>query len=427
MADGSDREGDRARGLRWPVRPTRRGWSVAAVAVAVLVAGAAFDRREGYIVGVFLLALLAVAVVFVAVRRAGLDVSRRLPSSILSVDETTSVVLDVRTDSWDASISRWRDVLPASFGASPTGDAHVLAAASVAGSVRATYSVSPRQRGEFVLGPLVVTREDPFGLVAAERSSAHRSGVVVTPRVFPLVRSELVQASGEGARHEHRISSHPRVDELIAREYRAGDPMRRIHWRATARRGELMVRQEEQEVDPAVVLVLDTALREGWGDPDAASFEHMVELAASIAVHTLAAGFRLTLVESVPRDTDASRRFEPSQSADLLSRLAVVAPARADDDAPDIAVVTRDVLDRAGAPVPVIAVLGDGRESTARRLGPLARLADPAIAFLPDGDGGAAILRSAGWVTGVLDASKTVPDTWNDAVLLDGAVGGRTP
>jgi uncharacterized protein (DUF58 family) len=414
----------RGRRRRQSFRPTPRGWAIAAAAAAVFAGGAVFDRREGFVVGVFLLSLLVVSSVFVVVRRAGLDVARRLPSDILSVGEEVRVVLDVDTDSWDASISGWRDTVPPSFGSHPAGDARLLADAAVGGSARATYRLRPERRGEYVLGPLVVTRQDPFGLVAAERSSTGRRDIVVTPRVFPLVRSDLVQASGEGARHEHRMSSHPRVDELIAREYRAGDPMRRIHWRATARRGELMVRQEEQEVDPAVVLVLDTAAAEGGTRPDPVLFEHMVELAASIAVHTLSQGFRLTLVESVPRDTDAARPFGPSQSADVLKRLAVVSPIRPDDETRDIAVVARDALDRAGAPVPVIAVLGDGRVSTARRLAPLARLADPAIVFLPGVDGGAGVLRGSGWVTGVVDPSRSVADVWNEAVLLDTAHRG---
>jgi uncharacterized protein (DUF58 family) len=261
-------------------------------------------------------------------------------------------------------------------------------------------------------------------LVEAERSSVGRTDVVVTPRVVRLVPSELIQASGEGARHEHRMSSHPRVDELIAREYRAGDPMRRIHWRATARRGELMVRQEEQEVDPAVVLVLDTAAAPGEAGASSAAFEQRVEMAASVAVHVLAAGFRLTLVESVPRDTDAARRFEPSQSADALKRLAVVSPVRADDETPDIAALCRDLLDRAGAPVPLIAVLGEGGAAAARRLAPLVRRADPAIVFLPPSDAPRSVLRSAGWVTGVLDPGRDIAETWIDTVLLDAVASG---
>ena len=389
----------------------------------VFAAAVAFDRREGLVVSVFLLALVVVAALFVRARRARLVVSRRPPSDLLAVGEDADVVLDIRTESWDPSISRWRDVVPESFGEPPAGRADDLGRASVAGVVRATYSVRPRRRGEFDLGPLVVTREDPFGLVEADRSSVGRDTIIVTPRVFPLVRSDLVQASGEGSRHEHRMSNHPRVDELIARAYRSGDPMRRIHWRATARRGELMVRQEEQEVDPAVVLLLDTATaRDGSAIVDDVVFEQMVDLAASISAHVLDGGFRLTLVESTPREATPAERFEPSQGADVLRRLALVSPTRPAEDAPDIAVVSREVLDRVGGPVPFVVLLADARAATARRLVSLARLADPAIAFVPPGEGssaGADLLRSAGWVVGVSDPARSVPEIWNDTVLLD--------
>ncbi|WP_166408900.1 DUF58 domain-containing protein [Labedella phragmitis] len=398
--------------------------------VAVLVAAAAVvtDRREGFVVAVFLVTLLVVAAVSVQVRRARLSVARRTPSDLLAVGERTDVVLDVRTESWDPSITRWRDRVPASFGEPPEGLADELAEASVAGVVRATYSIRPERRGEFPLGPLVVTREDPFGLVEAERSSDARNAVIVTPSVFPLVRSDLVQASGEGARHEHRMSNHPRVDELIAREYRSGDPMRRIHWRATARRGELMVRQEEQEIDPAVVLLFDTATAsDGSRTASDAVFEHLVDLAASISTHVLAGGFRLTLVESVPRGTALSERFEPAQAADVLRRLALVTPTRPSTDAPDVAVVSREVLDRVGAPVPFVVLLAEIGVATARRLAPLVRLADPAIAFVPPGDGsveGAGLLRAAGWIVGVADPRQAVPDIWNATVLVDRGEAG---
>ncbi len=404
-------------------RLTRRGWAVLVVAGAILAAAIVFDRREGFVVTVFLVSLLVVAGVFVTARRARVEVSRRPSSELLAVGEEARITLAVRTDSWDPTITRWRDSIPASFGSAPEGTADSLVRSGVAGLARTAYAVRPERRGDHVLGPLVVVREDPFGLVEMERASRGTGSVVVTPRVSPLVRSELLQASGEGARHEHRMSSHPRVDELIAREYRTGDPLRRIHWRATARRGELMVRQEEQEVDPVALLLLDTATTPDGSTlvPDAV-FERMVDLTASIAVHILDAGFRLTLVESVPAESGAPERFEPSQGSDVLRRLAVVAPTRRTQDAPDIAVVGRELLDRAGAPVPFIVVLADASTATARRLSSLGRLADPAIAFVPvdsvSGEGADA-LRSAGWIVGAVDAARDVADLWNVTVLVE--------
>jgi uncharacterized protein (DUF58 family) len=140
------------RGRPLPIRPTRRGWAVAASVVAAFAAGAVFDRREGFIVGIFLLTLLAVSTVVVAVRRAGLDVTRRPRADSLSAGEVSDVVLDVRTGTWDHAITRWRDVVPASFGDPPAGDADALTAASVGGAVRATYRIRPARRGEFALG-----------------------------------------------------------------------------------------------------------------------------------------------------------------------------------------------------------------------------------------------------------------------------------
>jgi uncharacterized protein (DUF58 family) len=404
------------------VRPTRRGWAVLAVAVAVFALAVAFDRREGLIVAVFLASTLAAAVTFVAVRRERLDVSRRLPASVLGVGEDAEIVVDVGTRSWDPSIRRWRDTVPESFGGEPHGEADDLVRSAGGGSMRARYLVAPRRRGEYSLGPLIVTREDPFGLVAADRASVGRSEVVVTPRVFPLIRSELIQASGDGARHEHRMSSHPQVDELIAREYRAGDPMRRIHWRATARRGELMVRQEEQEVDPAVVLLLDTGSVTGESSVAPETFEHLVDLAASIAVHVLGDGFRLSLVESVPSDRSARGRFEPGQSADVLAALALVTPRETDPERPDIAGVAREALERTGASVPVVAVLSTAGLRAARRLAPLSRLADPAVAFVPDSPAAAAaagVLRASGWLVGTVGPGRSVAEAWNAAMLLD--------
>ncbi|RWZ61132.1 DUF58 domain-containing protein [Labedella populi] len=404
-------------------RLTPRGWAIVVVALLVFAAAVVSDRREGFVVAVFLVTLLAVAGVFVGLRRPRLVVSRRLPSDLLAVGEDVDVVLTVGTDSWEPSISRWRDVVPESFGATPTGPNSDPARASDAGVVRSVYSVRPRRRGEFVLGPLVVTQADPFGLVEADRSSDGRNAVMVTPRVSPLVRSDLVRASGEGTRHEHRMSSHPRIDELIAREYRSGDPMRRIHWRATARRGELMVRQEEQEVDPAVVLLLDTgASLDGSPAPTPTVFEQMVDLAASISAHVLDDGFRLTLVESTPREAAAAERFEPAHAADVLRRLALVSPTGPADDDPGIAAVSRDVLDRAGGAVPFVVLLADAGIATVRRLVPLARLADPAIAFVPPGTAsvdGAELLRSAGWIVGVVDPERPVEEIWNDTMLVD--------
>ncbi len=74
-------------------------------------------------------------------------------------------------------------------------------------------------------------------------------------------------------------------DDIATREYRDGDDLRRVHWRSTAKRGELMVRREEQPRQMRATVLLDARARGHRGDGPASSFEWAVSAAASVAVH----------------------------------------------------------------------------------------------------------------------------------------------
>jgi uncharacterized protein (DUF58 family) len=74
-------------------------------------------------------------------------------------------------------------------------------------------------------------------------------------------------------------------DDVIPRAYRNGDELRRVHWRSTARYGELMVRREEQRWQDRAVLILDSRRSAHTGSGPSSSFEFAVSAAASIGVH----------------------------------------------------------------------------------------------------------------------------------------------
>ncbi|MEJ1229582.1 MAG: DUF58 domain-containing protein [Galbitalea sp.] len=85
----------------------------------------------------------------------------------------------------------------------------------------------------------------------------------------------------------------------MTREYRTGDALRRVHWRASARHGELMVRQEEQRSYPEARIILDTRT-DGYGgtissfefhDSGFTWFEWAITMVASIGVHLHPLGF----------------------------------------------------------------------------------------------------------------------------------------
>ncbi|MCW2809881.1 MAG: hypothetical protein JWP61_339 [Friedmanniella sp.] len=153
------------------------------------------------------------------------------------------------------------------------------------------YPLLGRVRGRFRTGPLTVRTTDPFGLVRLDRRFLATSEVMVTPEIVPLSPLRTVGGGGStGEARPHRIGV-VGSDDALVREYRQGDDVRRVHWRSTARRGELMVRREEQAWDPSASILLDSRAAAHAGTGMQSSLEWAVSAAASVAVHFLDDGF----------------------------------------------------------------------------------------------------------------------------------------
>jgi uncharacterized protein (DUF58 family) len=147
--------------------------------------------------------------------------------------------------------------------------------------VSATYQLPGEERGVYELGPLTVRLEDPFGLAARVVAEAPVVALVVYPRIEVL--DPISPGSGSSRHQVHLIAHNAYVDgDLYAlREYHLGDDLRRVHWRATAKRDEVMIRHDDVPVRNAATVVLD--LR---GEVHtAASLEAVISAAASV-VHT---------------------------------------------------------------------------------------------------------------------------------------------
>ncbi|MGH8774589.1 MAG: DUF58 domain-containing protein [Jiangellaceae bacterium] len=159
-----------------------------------------------------------------------------------------------------------------------------------------SYDVRAEVRGRYVLGPLTVRITDPFGLVELRRSFSETAALIVTPTVFPLPAVRLAgEWTGSGESRPRSVTSAGEEDATI-RAYRDGDDMRRVHWRATAHHGDLMVRREEQPWQSRATLLLDTRVRAHAGhDPDS-SLEWAVTATASVGVHLSERGYAVRLV-----------------------------------------------------------------------------------------------------------------------------------
>ena len=139
------------------------------------------------------------------------------------------------------------------------------------------------RRGHFRIEPLQIRTGDPFGFFEASASVGQGIAVVVYPRVEKLPMWRLPPASIEGshAAPERTLQTTPLATAV--RPYAPGDSFNRIHWRSTARHGEIQVKEFEleQTADAWIFLDLDRSVQVGHGEES--TVEVAVRVAASIA------------------------------------------------------------------------------------------------------------------------------------------------
>jgi uncharacterized protein (DUF58 family) len=146
------------------------------------------------------------------------------------------------------------------------------------GSARYRYELPTTRRGRIPIGPLTVERADLLGLVGRRQAVGGETHVWVHPRRHPV---RLAEAGRARHHHEGAPPPHPMagaMDLRALRPYVPGDELRHLHWKATARTGQLIVREYVDPAQPWCVVVLDT--RRDVLDADA--FEAAVEVVASV-------------------------------------------------------------------------------------------------------------------------------------------------
>lgn len=147
-------------------------------------------------------------------------------------------------------------------------------------SVQVTIPLYPRSRGPVHLTGLMVMRPDPLGLFNACQFIPLAQSLWILPHRYPLPASQLLGGRRYQAGGVALASAVGESDEFIGlREYRPGDPLRKIHWKSWAKVGKPMVREEEDEFFVRHGLILDTF------QPQAYSYklEEAIAIAASFA------------------------------------------------------------------------------------------------------------------------------------------------
>ena len=227
---------------------TQRGSAFLASGVVLLVAGLALGQRDLTRIGILVLALLLVCRTLARTGAPVLEVARVATPARMGVDETARISLSLHNvGQRRTALAVGEEILDPSLGDRPR---FTIPPIGLGQFSEVEYSVRPHVRGAHPLGPLRVWTRDPFGITSAASIVEGTGSILVTPRIHPLTTG---RALGRGVGTEgsipHQVALHGEDDQSI-RGYREGDDLRRIHWPATARMGELMVRQEDR---PAVV------------------------------------------------------------------------------------------------------------------------------------------------------------------------------
>ncbi|MBN6054192.1 DUF58 domain-containing protein [Nonomuraea sp. RK-328] len=400
---------------------TARGRSFLASGVAALLMAVLLGENDLFRIGVLVAALPLLAAMVVARTRYRLSCARRLDPARAEVGGEATVTLRLENVTrLPTGLLLIEDTVPYALGVRPR---FVLDKVEARGVREIDYRVRSDLRGRYTIGPLSVRIADPFGLVELSRSFTIADTLVVTPQVVALPH---VRLSGEwtgGGDSRTRSVAAAGDDDVAPREYRQGDDLRRVHWRSTARRGELMVRREEQQWQSRGALLLDTRRHAHRGEGPRSSFEVAVSAAASIGVHLAHEGLGLRLVT----DQGAEHLTDTGLSWSLLDTLAVVrqSPIRSMD-------MAVSALRQGGGDGLVVAVLGSLDPEEARELGRVRHSGITGVAVLLDVDtwNGSepgsnedyqavqAVLSGYGWRIVRLPAGTSIASVW-------GAAGNR--
>ncbi|MEO6827522.1 MAG: DUF58 domain-containing protein, partial [Microbacteriaceae bacterium] len=205
--------------------PTLRGWGVFAAAILALVFAVLLRRQDLLILGVFLAVLVLAGLIAVTVFRPSFTVTRSLSPDTIAAGEKAEVNLALHAGSPGLiGLRGWRDRVAPGL---TVVQQHTVHADSLCTVVRA------ERRGRYLVGPVLLELTDPFGIARCEQLAGSAGALTVTPPVVEVVVDGSRMFGGDGA---EQVSQRPltlNADELVARQYRSGDPMRRVHWRAT--------------------------------------------------------------------------------------------------------------------------------------------------------------------------------------------------
>lgn len=393
---------------------TTRGRCLLAAGLAAAACSVILNERDLLRVAVFVAALPLLTLLLTQRTKISLSARRDVSPDQVPVGSPATVRLHVRgTGRIPVGGLLLEDGVPYAVGRRPR---FVLDRLGRSGA-SVEYPVQPKLRGIHYIGPLRTRVIDPFGLSELERELADRDRLVAVPQVVRLNGLPAGLGHGNGPDGSLRVHAGHGEDDATVRQYRHGDDMRRVHWKSTARRDELIVRVEERPWRGGATVLLDRRSAAHQGSGATASIEWAISAAASITLHLHRTGRHARLITS-----DGAVLGGPGAPAgedrELLEPLAALQPSPqrdmsfgADPGAGQQLIAILGATTQAG-----VAALTQMRPHGARSLAILLDVrawAPGSGEAAPDPEEAARRLRAAGWSVVVASGpTATLPELW---------------
>jgi uncharacterized protein (DUF58 family) len=240
-----------------------------------IAVGRLFGLFELFIMGTALITCVVVALLLVTTQKPNIEITRAVDPTDPEAGQVIQVELSLLTGSRIPAC----DVHEAT---EEGGRVDISLAPLPSGQVaRANYKIATSRRGTLILGPAIVEVADPLGLSRRSKKLGQATEVTVFPQTVDINlpdpktgAGELVEAIKRAIRHQPTSSEFRSI-----REYSQGDDPRRINWKVSAKREDLVVNEYETEIAIDTLITLDTRTQ----SYSAEGFERAVSVAASFA------------------------------------------------------------------------------------------------------------------------------------------------
>jgi uncharacterized protein (DUF58 family) len=310
---------------------TRRGRLALVLGCATYLGAWAFGSKILYPVAIGLPVAVLLAWVWTALANRPLQLRRTLPAGERLEGEDVEI---------DVELASERRLVPARWTLRERIGKLGERTTILTTDGRARYVLERLPRGRYAFEGSVAVIEDPLGLERVDQPLSTPGALLVYPRLVELERlfSESGVRSHDGRRLLLRRPSG--FDLHSVREYEHGDSLRQVHWRSTARRAQLMVKELEDSPRDEVAVVLDA-------DPDAVvgeSFDVQVRAAGSLLLAHVRRGRRALLVVNGARREQQGIRSPEGDWRQALDLLAAVEP----EPGPPLAALLADEGSAAG-------------------------------------------------------------------------------